>query len=240
MSWDPQTKKEKDFKLLHLQDVMANGGPTIGQGSGGIPTLGGQLGPNGSPTPGAFPRPRRSADSESFWRCIGQANPGGIQAQANPQSPDNTDPSNSGSSDSGANSGNNANSNGPNGTSPSAGGPTSGGQPLTGQVFGGGGPILGVGSTNKKLKTIREFNKKSKYTDWYFIYDASADRRGVLLVGPWQPLVSIAGGSGVGQPIGTGPAGTQPVTNQSPTPTPSPNPQSSPFPQSPPDNPPNN
>lgn len=245
MSWDPQTKKEKDFKILHMQDVMGAGGPTIGQGAGGIPTMGGVPGVPGMPGQGAIPGQGGMPNSSAFANTFGQMNPSGMQPQANPLGSDNTDSSTSGSSDSSSSTtgSNTTGSNGssPSGSGPSAGGPTSGGQPLTGQVFGGGGPMLGVGSTNKKLKTIREFNKKSKYTDWYFVYDASADKRGLLLVGPWQPLTITSGG--VGQPIGTGPGGTQPVTGQSPTQTPTQSPQGlpgSPSGQTPPTNPPNN
>jgi len=59
-----------------------------------------------------------------------------------------------------------------------------GGAGPNGQVF-GGGPIVGVASISKK-KTIREFNKKSKYNEWQFVYDPSADRGG-LITTPYQP-----------------------------------------------------
>ncbi|MGA9529536.1 MAG: hypothetical protein WBS24_15580 [Terriglobales bacterium] len=236
MSWDPQTKKEKDFKLLHMQDVMLNGGPTLGQGTGGLPGAGG-LGALGGAIPaggfggaqGANPLASGLQNIPGLQNAIGQLQGAGSQMpQGGLQGQSPTGSDSSGSTDSSSNS----NPNSPTGSNPSSGGPTSGGQPLNGQVF-GGGPILGVGSTNKKLKTIREFNKKTHYTDWYFIYDASVDRGG-LLKGPWQPLVSIASGSGIGQPIGTGPGGTQPVSGQSPTPAPTSGPQGSPFQNSPP------
>ena len=49
MAWDPETHKEKDFKLLHMQDVMLNNGPGLGgiPGIGGAPTPGG---PGGNPS----------------------------------------------------------------------------------------------------------------------------------------------------------------------------------------------
>ena len=52
-----------------------------------------------------------------------------------------------------------------------------------------GDAILGVASASKE-RTIREFNNKKHYNDWYFIYDASMNMPGPL-VGPWQPAPSI-------------------------------------------------
>jgi len=83
--------------------------------------------------------------------------------------------------------------------------------------FEGGAPIIGVASTNK-AETIREFNKKNHYDEWYFIYDASVQSVG-LLVGPWQPLAAM--GTGVASNGGLtnapranrGPGVSQPVTN---------------------------
>ena len=95
------------------------------------------------------------------------------------------------------------------GTMGSPGGSTFGNQPggtqgpdaLAGKVF-GGGPIIGVVSTSHKA-SIREFNKKNHYNDWYFIYDPSLDRGG-LVQGPAQPPLAGAGGSVVGTPGATG------------------------------------
>lgn len=80
---------------------------------------------------------------------------------------------------------------------------------LATKVF-GGGPIIGVASTSHKT-SIREFNKKNHYNDWYFIYDPSLDRGG-LVRGPAQPPLAGTGGSVVGQPAaaGTGLGGATP------------------------------
>jgi type II secretory pathway pseudopilin PulG len=94
-------------------------------------------------------------------------------------------------------------------------GPLSGSQPavgqsttdsLAGKVF-GGGPIIGVASTSHAA-SIREFNKKNHYNDWFFIYDPSLDRGG-LIRGPAQPPLAGTGGSVVG------PA-ANPAPNQNP------------------------
>lgn len=93
----------------------------------------------------------------------------------------------------------------------------------TQQVF-GGGPMLGVVSTNKG-KTIREFCSKSHYKDWYFIYDPSSDRGGGIN-SPWCPgQVNQAFGAnptppptGTPSPPNTGAPGTVPATPNQPNP----------------------
>ena len=75
------------------------------------------------------------------------------------------------------------------------------GDTLAGKVF-GGGPIIGVASTSHAA-SIRVFNKKDHYNDWYFIYDPSMDRGG-LVRGPAQPPIPGTGGAVVGAPGTTG------------------------------------
>ncbi len=79
------------------------------------------------------------------------------------------------------------------------------------QVF-GGGPIVGVASICKD-KTIREFNKKTKYNEWQFIYDPTADRGGLITTPYQQGLQSFANANLNGT---NGQGGTQPGTNSSP------------------------
>ncbi len=50
----------------------------------------------------------------------------------------------------------------------------------------GGGVIIGVVSTSPK-KTIREFNRKKRYNEWFFFYDPTFDR-GFEIQGP-TPLI---------------------------------------------------
>ena len=77
------------------------------------------------------------------------------------------------------------------------------------QIVGGGGAIIGVASLSKK-SGIHEFNKKSAYKDWLFVYDATRDK-GQLIKGPFNPNAFIGqfnnalgaqGSNGIGQPIG--------------------------------------
>jgi type II secretory pathway pseudopilin PulG len=72
-------------------------------------------------------------------------------------------------------------------TTPGTGSPgdaqTSSSQPASGQII--GGPIVGVASTSKE-STIREYNHKKKYKDWYFAYDPMQDQ-GRLITTPYQP-----------------------------------------------------
>jgi len=234
MSVDPQTHKEKDFKLLHMQDVMLNNGPALG----GVPGAGGGQAagaPGGSPSAFGGFGGQQPGGSGGFGGSFGGASQMGGQqggafgqsgfgqsgfgqsggqggqfggGQAAAQNSGNTTGTDSSSSSSGgsgtdssgtSNPSNQSNPGSPGGLNSGQGGATGGGAPgPNGQTF-GAGAILGVASTDKKDKTIREFNKKTKYTDWYFVYDPTLDRGG-LLVGPWQPL-TISGG-GIGQPIG--------------------------------------
>ena len=70
----------------------------------------------------------------------------------------------------------------------------------------GGGPIIGVASTNKKDKTIRVFYNKNHYNDWLFIYVPMADRGG-LLTGPVNPGMPTGNLNG---PISPAPGGNLP------------------------------
>jgi type II secretory pathway pseudopilin PulG len=90
------------------------------------------------------------------------------------------------------------------------------------QVF-GGGPILGVASTNKG-ETIREFCKKNHYNEWLFIYDPTSDRGGALNT-PWCPGLNIPGlnlgptpPTGSPSPPNTGAPGTVSPTHAAPNP----------------------
>jgi type II secretory pathway pseudopilin PulG len=163
MSRDPKTGKEKDFKFLHQQDIALNNGPVL-PGQSGQPGAGG---PGGLSSPGGF----------------GGAVPGGPSAfggQTGGQTSASGDSGNSSSGSSGS-----GNSNSPGSTSNSNTGSNSGMGGLNGQTF-GGGPILGVASTNNKTKTIHVFFDKTHYSDWLFIYVTQLDRGG-LLVGPVNP-----------------------------------------------------
>jgi hypothetical protein len=80
---------------------------------------------------------------------------------------------------------------------------------MFGQQVGGGGAIIGVASTSKKTG-LHEFNKKSAYKDWLFVYDATKDK-GQLIRGPYNPNAfvgqfnnALGGGAsqGIGQPMG--------------------------------------
>ena len=206
MTRDPQTGKEKDFKLLHMQDVTLNNGPMLpGLGGGAQPGLGGA--PGVSIPQGGMPGQGGLAGGLGAMQQLG-----GLQAQVSGTAQIATANDESDT----ANPGNPAKPQGnPNSSSPFSSGPgspnagssgASGGLGFNGPVF-GGGPILGVSSTSK-AKTIREFNKKSHYNEWLFIYDPTSDRGG-LLVGPWQPMPvgSIAGANPIGQPVQGGPTG---------------------------------
>ena len=70
------------------------------------------------------------------------------------------------------------------------------GQP--GQTF-GGGAIMGVASVSE-AKGFHEYNQKSQYKQWMFVYDPSQDR-GALITGPYNPKAFVGQGQ-VGTPAG--------------------------------------
>lgn len=180
---DPITGK--DFRLLHFGEV--NMAAITGPGAGAAGIMGGAA---AAALSGAFGQSAATAPS-----MLGQAG-GGMNANG----PGTASP---GASTFGG-MGSPANSpGGAFGSQPSGG---QGPDALASKVF-GGGPIIGVVSTSHKA-SIREFNKKNHYNDWYFIYDPALDRGG-LLQGPAQPPLAGTGGSVVGTPgaAGTNPAG---------------------------------
>jgi len=212
MSTDPKTGKEKDFKLLHQQDISLNNGPLLGQpptgpnGPGGLPGPTGDISQTGGPpkTSGAGGQTSESGDS-------GNSSSGG-SSSSNPEASANS---------------NSFGSSAPNSSAGSSSG-------FNGPTF-GGGPILGVASTNKKDKTIRVFFDKTHYNDWLFIYVPQFDRAGGSLMGPVNPnqppTANLNGPSGPGPLPGGGP-GLVPPPN-GPTQIPQP-PQQNPVPTPPP------
>ncbi len=186
MNRDPATGKERDFKLLHQQDITLNNGPLLGQ-TPGQTGLAGQTGLQGQSGLGGMQGGLAGLQSAL----------GGLGAQAGVQQTNLNTPNpasgDSGNPDSGnPSSGNPSDAGNPNAGSSSSSSTSSSG--LSGQTF-GGGPILGVASLSK-AKTIRVFNDKTHYNDWLFIYVPQADRGG-LLTGPVSlngPTSGFAGG----------------------------------------------
>jgi len=206
-----QQGKEKDFKLLHQQDVNLGNGQTLGQMPGSpLSQIPGQS-PN---SPGALGGAIQSVLNSQ------QPQPGAAGAQNKDEEDDEPTPNAQGNSPTGA------------GGNPGFNTGSTTGTGQNGTVF-GGGPILGVASLSK-AKTIRVYNKKDHYNDWMFIYDPTSDRGG-LLVGPWQvpqsttlpgatPASQLTPGAQQPQSLGT-PFGSQ---SQSPQPQPAPQNQDTP------------
>src|SRR5271156_983792 len=149
MSRDPKTGKEKDFKILHQQDIALNNGPVL-PGQSGQTGTGGQTGLQGSALGGLG--------------GLG-AQTGGLQQNGGAGGPTSAS-GDSGNSSSGS-SGASGSSNWPGSSSNSNS--SNSGSGLSGQTF-GGGPIVGVASTNNKTKSIRVFFDNTHYNDWLFIY----------------------------------------------------------------------
>jgi type II secretory pathway pseudopilin PulG len=198
MNRDPATGKERDFKLLHQQDISLNGG-VFGQtpGQSLLPGQGGLQGQGGfGGAQGGF------GGMQGGFGGVG-VQPGGLQPTGNagaqnPPSGDSGDTSSgnssSGSSSSGNPSDTEGNSNSSGSSSSNSNARSNSGSGFNGPTF-GGGPILGVASTSK-AKSIRVFYGKNHYNDWLFIYVPMADRGG-LLTGPVNPGVQTGIG-GIG------------------------------------------
>jgi type II secretory pathway pseudopilin PulG len=205
MSVDRATGKEKDFKLLHQQDITLNNGPVLGL-TPGQSLLPGQGGPQGQ---GAFGAPQGGLGALQGALGAFGAQAGGLQQNggAGAQNPASGDPGNSSSGNASDAEGN---PNSP-GSSPSNSNSNSG---FNGPTF-GGGPILGVASTSK-AKSIRVFYDKNHYNDWLFIYVPQADRGG-LLTGPVSlsmPTNGLLGGVAPGTGGSAPGPGISPNTSQ--------------------------
>ena len=167
----------KDFKILHLADVMTQ----FNAGLAGAGIAGGQvLGQSVSSLNGSFAS-ASSADTTATGNAATSSNPGTSDAS---QQATNSSGGSSGSSQPGQNSGT---------TLPFT---AISGQP-TGQTFGGGG-IVGVATTNTE-ESIRIYNKKNHYNEWLFAYNPSQDRGG-LPKGPYEPSLQAILPGQLGQP----------------------------------------
>jgi len=205
---DPLTGK--DFKLLHFGEAKMS----LNGMSGGMIPGASTIGPNGTLTqPGGL----NSSSSFSNNSTFGNSSSFGQTSQPSPQksTSDSTeagDSSNTGGTPKTTVSGTNDSSD-----------QSSSDQPV--RTF-GGMPIVGVASTSKD-PTIREFDKKKKYSEWQFVYDPSLDR-GMLITTPYQPQLQMFGtgpqnvnspgqsqtpGMGSGAPGTTGYQGVQNPTN---------------------------
>jgi type II secretory pathway pseudopilin PulG len=75
-----------------------------------------------------------------------------------------------------------------------------------------GGAIIGVASTSEK-EGIHEFNEKKQYNEWYFVYDPTTDRGGLItgpytgktFAGPGGSVTGVPGTAGPGAPAGQQP-----------------------------------
>jgi len=219
---DPITGK--DFKLLHQGEVptlsaglaVAGAGALAGAAQAGqqgqqlaglaaqaIAAQAGQSSGVGAANPGASLFGDQPSDAQAGPQGTGTQTPGGPDVQAP-----------GGNAASGSSASSSSGSSAP-GTAPATPG---------GQVFGSGGPIVGVASTSK-AKTIRVFAKKDHYNQWQFIYDPSNDRGGLIST-PYQSPIQNTAPTNVNQPGGSA---TTPGAGFSPSP--STNPGSSPAQQ---------
>jgi type II secretory pathway pseudopilin PulG len=177
---DPKTGKERDFKLLHQNEVQMSFAAGLQGGGAALNALAAQGGMNGQ-------------SGQSLANGIAAA-----AAAAQPAAPVNLNPSETDSPDAAS---------GPGPTGQTGPGVSPGTSIGSGPTF-GGGPIVGVVSTSKDA-SIRSFNKKDHYNQWQFIYDPSSDRGGLLMT-PNQPPLMVANQPGNGQPGSGQPGNGQP------------------------------
>lgn len=104
---------------------------------------------------------------------------------------------------------------------PNTGGGNLGSLQLSGPTGGqqlGGGQIIGIASVNK-AQSIKEFNDKDHYNEWFFVYDLRLEQAGgtgVTVAAPRAGAAVDSGSSGsqpVPVPVGTPPSNTQPPPN---------------------------
>jgi type II secretory pathway pseudopilin PulG len=215
-SRDPETGKERDFKLLHLRDIQVSINP-------GAASL---LPPTAEANVSADQAVRQLNGAPAGAMTMSNPQSGGVNGDSSADQPVQAAPQNPGgpAAPSGPSTGN---TNQPGGFAAAA----RSAQP---QVF-GGGAIVGVASTSK-AKTIREFNKKNNYNQWQFIYDPSTDRGGLLMTPNQPPLQGAVpmnqqnGNQGIqGQGFGSnnafGSNNNSGSGQGSPAPPPQPNPQ---------------
>jgi len=94
----------------------------------------------------------------------------------------------------------------------------------------GGGQIMGVASVSKR-HSIKEFNEKDEYDQWYFVYDLRLEQSGgsgVTVAAPRAGGTTTGGTGATGTPGATGSPNPQGASGQPTpvgTPTPSPIPQ---------------
>jgi hypothetical protein len=180
---DPMSKDGK-WKLVHLTDLK------LGAGSGLAAT--------------ATSKPSSSADA--FQPNAGDLSSAAIAAAAaadKAASAASQANSNGTGTPSGTQGGDAANGAGTTaGANPSAG--TGNNNPASSSDVLGGGPILGVVSKSK-VEGIHIFATKTKYNEWFFVYDPTQDK-GQQLTGPYNPALAL--GMSTGNPAATG-TGTQ-------------------------------
>jgi type II secretory pathway pseudopilin PulG len=222
---DPLTGK--DFKLLHFGDPGLQLGGSFGGGTiPGATPASALNGSNGSPFGNSF----GSSNGSSFGNSsLGGSSSGNNGVNSNGVFSQSSfgGNSNSGFGQNGGNSSNgfgqtsNSQNSSAQATNSSSGSSSSGSTASqdagndqedadsNGKVF-GGGPIVGVASISKK-KTIRIYNKKTKYNEWQFIYDPTADRGGLITTPYQSPLQNFGG-----QSLQPGQNGSQAGTSNSP------------------------
>ena len=176
-----------DFKLLHFGEVQMAGnalGNALGTPAAAMTGPNGSVGvaPGGLNSPGTLGA--TSADTSQDTSVAGTIG-SQLGTPSGPTGLGGTSSSGFGNSGPGGS--------GPGGASP--GSPGGGFLSGSNNTTFGGAPIVGVASDfrcpphkKEECTTIREYDKKTKYADWKFIYDPTMDR-GTLITTPYQSQI---------------------------------------------------
>jgi type II secretory pathway pseudopilin PulG len=176
------------WKLVHLTDITLKAGGGLAPAAGaGAQTAFGAVGAS------AIGGASSSAFGSASSSAIGQAN----SASGTPDTGAATGATTAGTTTAGTtDAATNSGATTLTTTSTTAGGTGTSNNAATGGQVLGGGPFLGVVS-KMKAEGIHSFGDKTKYNEWFFIYDPTQDR-GQLLVGPYNPNMFLGASSGTG------------------------------------------
>jgi type II secretory pathway pseudopilin PulG len=185
---DPMSP-DGEWKLVHITDIQL-------KSTGGLAPAGAAGTGTGTGAAAASAFGQTTAGS-AFGTNSASQNSLGASSSPSPDSSTNSAFSNTGTNSAFGGTGSNASGigTGANAAGADANNPAGlGGSGNSASPVLGGGPILGVVSKNKD-QGIHSFGEKTKYNEWFFIYDPSQDTGQGLIIGPYNPNMFMGSAS---------------------------------------------